>query len=300
MSEEHEHNVEDHLCLADMSEREELTDEELAELDAYAETESISASSEEAEASSDVEASGITVRHDWRTANYGPYPMSYPIGIMMHHTAGRRAGDLPTLTRKGTGVSANAYITKDGTIFVLAPFSRRAWHAGRPDRGTGYVNDGNRYYYGIEIENLGDGRDPYTRIQIDAIVAHCRWLCQAHNITHPGAMIRHRDFAPSRKIDTSDNFPFAEVKRRTFSSAPKPEPPTDTVHRVQSGAFGERENADRREAQLKRKGFDAYVTRRGNYWTVQAGAFESRENADDLARRLEGAGFGAYVYQGKA
>lgn len=168
---------------------------------------------------------GFKVVTSIRTANYGPGPMKDPIGIMLHHTAGRKAGDLGTLTRRGTWVSANDYITKDGTIYELAPWPRRAWHAGSADRGTGYVSDGNTYYWGIELENLGDSRDPYTKAQINALVWRCRQICARRNITSPRALIRHRDFAPSRKIDPSNNFPFAAVRNRVFASdAPTPQP----------------------------------------------------------------------------
>lgn len=168
---------------------------------------------------------GFKVVTSIRTANYGPGPMKDPIGLMLHHTAGRKAGDLGTLTRRGTWVSANDYITKDGTIYELAPWPRRAWHAGTADRGTGYVSDGNTYYWGIELENLGNGRDPYTRAQINALVWRCRQICARRNITSPKALIRHRDFAPSRKIDPSNNFPFTAVRNRVFaSSAPAPKP----------------------------------------------------------------------------
>lgn len=185
--------------------------------------------------------SRFKVRTDVRSANYGPNAMNNPPwGLMLHHTAGDERSDIPTLTRPGTGVSSNDYINKQGVVFELVPFPRRAWHAGARDasRAGRYFYDGNTYYWGIEIENYGNGRDPYPRVQIDAVVWRCRQLRKRWpNIDHPEQIFRHRDFSPSRKVDPSNNFPFEEVRRRIMAAsdptddaapiapAPKPETP---------------------------------------------------------------------------
>lgn len=171
------------------------------------------------------DATGYVVRTDVRSENYGneaskPQQLvNPPEGIMLHHTGGSKNGDLATLTRWGTWVSSNDYITKEPQIFELVPHPRRSWHGGTADAGTGYRLDGNTYYWGIEIENLGNGRDPYPKAQIDAIVWRCRGLRRRWpNLKNPSQLFRHRDYAPSRKGDPSDNFPYAEVKRRVFAA----------------------------------------------------------------------------------
>lgn len=223
-------NEEKHICLAELSPEErgpEFDPFQLEELDRMQDME-ISANDIDIEDYYDeITGQSFRVITSIRSANYGPNTMRLPIGIMLHHTAGRRAGDLATLTRRGTGVSANDYITKDGTIYELCPWPRRAWHAGSADRGTGYVSDGNTYYWGIEIENLGNGSDPYTKAQINAIIWRCRLIVRRHGIKNRGAMIRHRDFSPSRKSDPSNNFPYAYVKNAVFGGGEpqKPTPP---------------------------------------------------------------------------
>lgn len=176
------------------------------------------------------------VRTDVRTGNHGPNAMvTPPWGIILHHTAGAEHVDLPTLTRSGSGVSSNDYITKQGVIYELVPFNRRAWHAGTRDASQAgkYYYDGNTYYWGIEIENYGNGRDPYPKVQVDAVVWRCRQLRKRWpNVDAPAQIFRHRDFAPSRKVDTSNNFPFEEVRRRILAATdptddnalPKPGP----------------------------------------------------------------------------
>jgi N-acetylmuramoyl-L-alanine amidase len=60
---------------------------------------------------------------------------------------------------------------------------------------------------------------------------------------------------------------------------------------VQVGAFLRRENAEDRAAELRRKGFEAYVNQAGGLYRVQVGAFTERKNAEALAEQLRGAGY---------
>jgi N-acetylmuramoyl-L-alanine amidase len=69
-----------------------------------------------------------------RSANFSRgSPMTAPFGIVLHHTGGYFENDLATLTKPGTGVSANDLIDKDGRIFELCEFPKRADHAGESD-----------------------------------------------------------------------------------------------------------------------------------------------------------------------
>ena len=154
-----------------------------------------------------------------RSKNFGPASesMRAPFGIVLHHTGGSFEGDLATLTKSGTKVSANDYIDKRGRIFELCEFPKRAWHAGKADLHG--ITEWNMHGWGIEIENLGKGNDPYPRKQIDAIVWRCRERRRKFGITDKKMLVRHRDICVprNRKPDTSDNFPFAEVRRRVFA-----------------------------------------------------------------------------------
>jgi len=152
-----------------------------------------------------------------RSANFGPNDMTGPFGIVLHHTGGSFEGDLATLTKSGTKVSANDYIDKQGRIFELNEFPKRAWHAGDADLHG--ITDWNTHGWGIEIENLGKGGDPYPRRQIDAIVWRCRERRRFLGITSKKMLVRHRDVCipRARKSDTSDNFPLEEVRRRVFA-----------------------------------------------------------------------------------
>ena len=163
-------------------------------------------------------ASGFTVITTIRSANFSPRKkMSAPFGIVLHHTGGHFENDLATLTKSGTEVSANDLIDKQGRIFELCELPKRAWHAGDADLHG--ITDWNAHGWGIEIENLGKGGDPYPAAQIDAIVWRCRERRRRLGITDPKMLVRHRDICipRGRKPDTSDNFPLDEVRRRVFA-----------------------------------------------------------------------------------
>jgi N-acetyl-anhydromuramyl-L-alanine amidase AmpD len=162
---------------------------------------------------------GFQVVTNIRSANFSRgRPMTAPFGIVLHHTGGSFESDLATLTKAGTEVSSNDYIDKQGRIFELCEHPKRAWHAG--DSELHGVRDWNTHGWGIEIENRGTGSDPYPRVQIEAIVWRCRERRKRLGITDPKMLARHRDVAlpRGRKVDTSDNFPFEEVRRRVFAA----------------------------------------------------------------------------------
>lgn len=216
-SEPHDADAQPTGCLYDgMSATHELTAAELAE---------ITGAREEA---ASVSRAAFAVVTRIRSQNFSTRPMRPPYGITLHHTGGRFAGDIATLTKPSTdpdreSVSANDYISKDGTIYELCEHPKRAWHAG--DAVWGDITDVNTHFWGIEIENRGRPDDPYPQRQIDAVVWRCRERRRILNITNPEMLTRHRDVCvpAGRKSDTSNGFPWAEVRRRVFA----PTDPTD-------------------------------------------------------------------------
>ena len=60
---------------------------------------------------------------------------------------------------------------------------------------------------------------------------------------------------------------------------------------MQVGAYLRRENAEARAAELREKGFEAYINLSGGLYKVQVGAFADRDNAQRLADDLRGAGY---------
>lgn len=111
--------------------------------------------------------------------------------IVLHHTAGTNS--LNWLTKNPSQLSIHALITKTGTIYRMVPDQRAANHVGFSNLGAYARQDGdpdnaNQPTLGIEIENLGNGSDPYTDEQYWSVGWQiCQWW-NAHGdlcvITH--------------------------------------------------------------------------------------------------------------------
>ena len=69
-------------------------------------------------------------------------------------------------------VSAHFIIDKDGTIVQLVKTKDIAWHAGEI----------NSHSIGIELENRGDGIDPFTELQMDSLTSLTAYLAETYNI----------------------------------------------------------------------------------------------------------------------
>ena len=202
-------------CLYDGSvELQEFTPEELEQAERAA-----------ADAGRGVAATRFKVVKKIRSQNYTKdgRKMHAPFGITLHHTGGSFAGDLATLTKPArnpaNSVSSNDYITKKGVIYELCEFPKRAWHAG--DTRYKGITDGNSHLWGIEIENRGTPSDPYPKEQIEAVVWRCRQIRKKLGIKDPDMLTRHRDICwpRGRKPDTSDRFPWKEVRKRVFAAS---------------------------------------------------------------------------------
>ncbi|MEV6420757.1 peptidoglycan-binding protein [Streptomyces sp. NPDC051662] len=203
-------------------------------------------------------AEGVRVREhpDWKTRNRNHKGRWGPVhGVMLHHTAGR---DSLALCRDGTqslpGPLCIGLIGKDGTVQLLG--HGRTNHAGNgsaallaavradADVPTGPgpdAVDGNAHFYGFEIENLGDGRDPYPAAQLDAAERVSAAVCRAHGWP-AGSVVAHKEWT-RRKIDPS--FSMAEMRGRvatrlrtapTTPTRPPQKPPQEPVYEPFPGA----------------------------------------------------------------
>ena len=105
----------------------------------------------------------------WQERGHGD--MSAPLGVMCHHTAGRRTGNMPSLAtlRDGrpslSGPLSHLGLGRDGTFYVVA--AGRCYHAGAGAWQN--VSTGNSSFIAIEAENTGLPDDsPWPDIQMDA------------------------------------------------------------------------------------------------------------------------------------
>ncbi|MEV1006137.1 N-acetylmuramoyl-L-alanine amidase [Streptomyces sp. NPDC049881] len=155
----------------------------------------------------------------WRTHNRnsrGPWGPVY--GVMIHHTVTTGTSGSVDLCYGGRsdlpGPLCHGVVAKDGTVYLVG--HGRANHAGSGDRDVlnavvaekalpadNETNaDGNTHFYGFEAINLGDNKDPWPPVQVEAIVRASAALCRAHGWGKDGAtsVIGHLEWQPG-KID---------------------------------------------------------------------------------------------------
>ncbi len=164
--------------------------------------------------------------------NRGVGEMGTARGVLMHHTAGAKTGNAPSLNvilngRPGLpGPLSQLVLGRDGTFYVAG--AGKCNHAGK-----GYwqgVSSGNSNFIGIEAENTGKTDDPWPKAQMEA---YARGV--AAILTHIGAddvmAAGHKEYAlpRGRKPDpTFDMVAFrASVESIMQLKAPKPVPSTD-------------------------------------------------------------------------
>jgi hypothetical protein len=105
----------------------------------------------------------------WRTRGHGD--VGTIKGVICHHTAGPKTGNMPSLDIVTNGRSdlpgplAQLCLARDGTYIVVA--AGRASHAGAGNWQG--ITTGNSSFIGIEAENTGLANDnPWPAVQMDA------------------------------------------------------------------------------------------------------------------------------------
>lgn len=137
----------------------------------------------------------------------GRAEMGEVFGVICHHTAGPRNGNMPSLQTliKGRpdlpGPLSQLGLGRDGTYYIIA--AGRSNHAGK-GIWKGLVN-GNSNFIGIEAENTGNANDfPWPDVQIDAYHRGVAAILK-HIGRDAGFCAGHKEYAlpKGRKSDTS-------------------------------------------------------------------------------------------------
>lgn len=188
-------------------------------------------------------AEGVTVvEHDgWRTHNRAGHGAWGPVnGVIIHHTVTSGTTTSVSMCFNGRsdlpGPLCHGVIAKDGTVHLVG--NGRANHAGSgdgdvlaavaaesatlpaPDQNN---TDGNVHFYGFECVNLGDGKDPWPDVQLDAMVRASAALCRAHGWS-ARSVIGHKEWT-NTKIDPK-GFAMADFRSRVAARLHTKNPPT--------------------------------------------------------------------------
>lgn len=159
----------------------------------------------------------VVVEHrSWRTNNRNHVGAWGPVeGVMVHHTV--TSGELSSVELCYNGHSTlpgplvQMVIGKSGKVYMVG--NGRCNHAGSGDgdvlaavkSGAALPadneanTDGNRYFYGFECVNLGNGTDPWPEVQLEAIEKASAAICQEHGWSHK-RVIGHLEWQPG-KVD---------------------------------------------------------------------------------------------------
>jgi N-acetylmuramoyl-L-alanine amidase len=134
-----------------------------------------------------------------------------------------RPADAVTIPSPMSKVSSHYLAYEDGRMFQLVDEAKRAWHAGRGSWDG--ETDGNSCSIGIEIANGGHdfGLPDFPEAQIQSVMTLVRDIMKRHGLDKHH-VIGHSDWAPSRKPDPGEKFPWQRFAQAGLSIWPKPGP----------------------------------------------------------------------------
>lgn len=210
---------------------------------------------------------GVKVREypGWRTHNRnhkGPWGPVH--GAMLHHTVTGITVDGVKICHDGysglPGPLCQIVIRRNGEVWLIG--NGRANHAGggdpnvlqavkderyttrppTPQRGNSNGIDGNAHFYGMECENLGNGKDPWPAAQVEAMVRTSAAICRSHVWTAK-SVIEHQEWSSDKTDPRGPGYPGGPAMRSRIQErlnhppswsptapAPKPTPaPGGTV-----------------------------------------------------------------------
>ena len=98
-----------------------------------------------------------------------------------------------------------------------------------------------------------------------------------------------------KTMDDVRNDVAALLGQTTSTTAPATPSTSDTLYRVQVGAYKQKGNADIMLAKIKAAGFDAFTTKVGDLYKVQVGAYREQTKAENAKAQVNKAGFPAVV-----
>jgi hypothetical protein len=143
------------------------------------------------------------------------------------------------------GPLCHGVIAKDGTVHLVG--WGRANHAGlgdddvlraviaeKPLPADNEANaDGNARFYGFECENLGDGKDPWPAVQVEAAVRASAAILRAHRWGRDGntSVIGHSEWQPGKVDPRGPGVSMPDIRERVAERLKHPaswSPPSNT------------------------------------------------------------------------
>lgn len=218
-------------------------------------------------------------------------------------------------------------------VAQILPYNYACWGVGGGRNGSFNYNPVGHIQF--EMCEDGLTNKTYCKQVYDVAVEYSAYLCETFNLNPLGknVIVSHKEAhalgygsnhgdpdnwwskhgytmdgfrkAVKAKMDANKK---AESNSSTSTTKPATKPVTSpvtkpatstttskTIYKVQVGAYKLKLNANNAAKKIKKKGFDAVVTKVGNYYKVQIGAYSKKANAEAMVKKLKEAGFDARV-----
>ena len=225
-----------------------------------------------------------------------PYSMK-PQGITIHNTANDASAKAEISYMIGNNNQVSFHDAVDDYRIVRGiEHNRNAWHAG--DSATGF---GNRNTIGIEICYSLSGGDRFIKAEklaakyIAYLMKQYGWGLDRIDDKRIGT---HQDrsgkYCPHRTLDMGINR-FYEMIKQEYYKLTGTNSNTAEIYRVQTGAFFNKENADKLALELNTKGIDTYRVKIDDLYKVQCGAYLNKQNAINMSNKLKLMGYSNFI-----
>ena len=207
--------------------------------------------------------------------------------ITIHHMAGNLSVE-----------TCGNVFASDGRVGMYVEEKNRSWCSSSASNDNQAVT--------IEVANSGGAPNwPVSDTALRKLIDLCVDICQRNGIEKlnftggtSGNLTMHKWFAatacPGPYLESKFPYIASEVNKRLAGTSTTP-PSSDTLYRVQVGAYSNKANADKMEVKLKASGFDTYIVKADGLYKVQTGAFSKKTNAENQAKKLKNLGFDTYI-----
>ena len=206
---------------------------------------------------------------------------------------------------QGRGASCNYGIGTEGDVCLIVDESFRSWCS------SSNAND----QRAVTIECASDKVHPYTMNDkvyaklIDLCVDICKrngknkliWIddkdkALAYNPASNEMLLTvHRWFANKSCPGDWLYSRLGDLATKVTARLQSQSSASDTLYRVQVGAFSNKDNADRMLAKVKAAGYDTYMVQVNGMYKVQVGAYSVKSNADAMLAKVKASGFDAFI-----
>lgn len=215
-----------------------------------------------------------------------PYNMTAEF-FVVHNTANDASAENEiAYMKRNNNLLSFHYAIDDKEVRQGVALDRNGFHA-----GDGANGDGNRKGIGIEICYSKSGGDKFIKAERNA----AEFIAQELKKRKWGIdkVKKHQDFSgkycPHRTLD------MGWQRFLDMIEAEMTEEKTETLYRVQVGAFAKKENAEKYLAKVKAAGFDAYIVSVDGLYKIQVGAFAVKANAEAYLAKVEKKGFDGFI-----